>query len=94
MKQIEGMLETDITSKTRKIMKKQNVPRNRISDGIPLAIYRRCGWKPPRKGLNEKQELEIRRRYAIEQGAGKKAMEVLDKMCAEYEQSYLCPIAA
>jgi len=89
MKRIENLLATKVTSKTRKVMKKHNIPRKKIADGIPLAIYKRCGWKPPAKGLNEKQEIEKRRQYAIEQGAGKEALEVLDKISAEYEQNYL-----
>lgn len=89
MKKIEDALETNITKKTRKMMKKQKVPRKKISDGLPLAIYRRCGWAPPEKELDEKKELEKRRQYAKEQGAGKKAMEVLDKICQEYELKYL-----
>lgn len=89
MKKIEDALETKITKKTRNMMKKQKVPRKKISDGIPLEIYKRCGWEPSEKELDEKQELEKRKQYAIEQGAGKKAMEVLDKTCQEYEQKYL-----
>ena len=89
MKQIEDLLGTNMTAKTRKVLKKQNVPRDKISDGIPLAIYKRCGWEPPEKELDEKQELGKRRHYAIEHGAGKDAMEVLDKICSEYERKYL-----
>ena len=47
MTQAEEMIKSKITKKTKKIIKKQNVPRKRISDGIPLAIYKRCGWEPP-----------------------------------------------
>jgi hypothetical protein len=89
MRRIEDLLATKVTSKTRKVMRKHNIPRKKIADGIPLAIYKRCGWKPPEKGLSEKQELEKRRQYAIEQGAGKEALEVLDRISAEYEQNYL-----
>ena len=89
MKKIEDALETKITKKTRKMMKKQKRPRKKISEGIPLAIYKRCGWEPSEKELDEKQELEKRRQYAIEQGAGKKAMEALDRICQEYEEKYL-----
>ena len=89
MKKIEKLLGSTITKKTKKVMKKQKVPRNRISDGIPLAIYKRCGWQPPEKDFDEKQELEKRRQYAVEQGAGKQSMEVLDKICSEYERKYI-----
>ena len=89
MKQIEELLGTTIRNKTRKVMKKQKIPRNKLSDGIRLASYKRCGWEPPEKGLTEKQELEKRRQYALEQGANKEAMEVLDRICQVYEESYL-----
>ncbi len=89
MKMIEDTMSTKVTFKTRKVMKKQNVPRKKVADGIPLAVYKRCGWKPPEKGLDERQELDIRKQYAIEQGAGDEAMEVLDKISAEYERKYM-----
>ena len=69
-------------------MKKQNVPRKRISDGIPLAIYKRCGWDPPVEGLTERGELDKRRQFAIDQGANKDAIKVLDQMSAKYEETY------
>ena len=89
MEQIEQRLENRITKKTRNMMKKQNVPRKMYSEGIGLKIYKRCGWEPPEKGLTERQELEKRREYALQQGASKEAMEALDRTCQEYEEKYL-----
>lgn len=89
MEKIEKLLETHITQKTKKVMKKHNVPRKKISDGIPLAAYKRRGWESPEKELNERQELEKRRQDAIKQGAGKEAMNVLDRLCEKYESKYL-----
>ena len=89
MRRIEDLLGTSVTAKTRKVMKKQKVPRERISDGIPLHVYKRCGWEPAEKGLNEQQELVKRRQFAIENGAGKEAMEALDRMSHDYEKRYL-----
>ncbi len=89
MQDIEHVVDTKITQKTQKIMKKQNVPREKISDGIPLSIYKRCGWQPPEKGLSEKDELQLRRQYALKHGAGNDAMKVLDRICEEYESKYL-----
>ena len=89
MRRLEELLATKMTSKTCKVMKKQNVPREKISDGIPLNIYKRCGWEPPGKELNEQQELDKRRQYAIDQGANKGAMDVLDRICLEYKEKYL-----
>ena len=88
MKKIEYSLGTKITPTTKRVMKKQKVPRKKLSDGIPLKIYKRCGWEPPDKIITEKQELKKRREFAVSNGAGKKALEVLDKLCASYESEY------
>ena len=88
LKKIEDLLGSRITSKTKKVIKKQYVPREKISDGIPLAIYKISGWEEPDMNLSEKQELEKRRQFAVAQGASKNALEVLDNLCFEYESNY------
>jgi hypothetical protein len=85
---IEELLDSKITSKTKRIIKKQNVPRKKISDGIPLAIYKRCGWEPPDHNLSEREELEKLRQFAVDQGASDQALKVLDKLCVGYESNY------
>jgi len=88
MEIITSTLKTKAVELTKKVMKKQNVPRKKNSDGIPLAIYKRCGWEPPDKNLSENEELEKRRQYAVEQGASDQALKVLDKLCVGYESNY------
>jgi hypothetical protein len=88
LKKIEDLLGSRITSKTKKVIKKQYVPREKISDGIPLAIYKRCGWEPSDMKLSEKEELEKRRQFAVEQGASNQALKALDKLCVSYESNY------
>lgn len=87
IKEIEKLLETKATHITRDMIKKQNVPRKIISDGIDLEIYKRCGWEPPKKGFSEKDELQLRRQFALKD-ASSEAMKVLDKLSAEYEEKY------
>jgi hypothetical protein len=89
LKEIEDLLGSKITRKTKRIIKKQNVPRKKLSDGIPLAIYKRCGWEPPVDSFSEKDELKKRRDFAFKQGANEDALYILDKLSAEYEESYL-----
>ena len=89
LKKIEELLDSKITSKTKRVIKKQKVPRTKISDGIPLAIYKRCGWEPPVDGFSEKDELQKRRDYAFKQGANEESIYILDKLSAAYEESYL-----
>jgi hypothetical protein len=92
MEKIVQRLENKITRKTRRAMKKQNVPRKMYAEGIGLKIYKRCGWEPPGKELNEQKELDTRRQFAIEQGASKEAMAALDRICQEYEERYLSSV--
>ena len=89
VEQISNTLNSKITTKTNKMLKKQNVPRKKVSDSIPLNIYKRCGWEPPQKNLTEKEELNKRRRWAIDNGANDTTMKLLDTMSGNYEQKYL-----
>jgi hypothetical protein len=87
MEQIEKALGTRVTGTTRKMMKKQRVPRRMVAEGIGLKIYKRCGWEPPKSG-SEEQEFESRRKFAAEH-ASAQAMRVLDRLCGDYEMRYL-----
>ncbi|MFA4905578.1 MAG: hypothetical protein WC645_03645 [Candidatus Margulisiibacteriota bacterium] len=85
--QIEKALGTKVTRTTRRMMKKQRVPRRMYSAGIGLKIYKRCGWEPP-KSAGEEQEFESRRQFAAERSSAA-AMQALDRLCADYEEKYL-----
>ena len=91
IEKISKMLDSKITNKTLKSMKKQNVPRKKISDGIPLAIYERCGWTPPEKGMTEREELDKRREYAVDQINDKNALNILDQISTQYEETHGLP---
>jgi hypothetical protein len=88
MTDIEKLIGSKITRTTLRELKRQNVPRKKIADGIPLDIYKRCGWVPPKEGLTEKGEFDIRRRYVIE-NVSPEIMKILDRLCAEYETKYM-----
>jgi hypothetical protein len=88
MEQIQKALGSQITSHTRKMLKKQKVPRRAISDGVGLKIYRRCGWVAHDKNASEAQELE-RRWQVIAENASPTALKILDQLCTEYEEKYL-----
>jgi hypothetical protein len=88
LKKIEDLLASKITSKIKRIIKKQNVPRKNISDGLPLAICKRCGWEPPDPSLSEKEELDKQRLVAVDLWANEHAMNVFDELCANYQSNY------
>lgn len=86
MAEIEKALDVKMSSLTKKAIKKQNVPRKMIAEGIALKIYKRCGWVPPESD-NENHEFEKRRNFALKT-ASLQAMTVLDRICDQYEQTY------
>lgn len=90
MEKVCKLLGTEITSATRNVMLQQNVPRNKIADGIPLDIYQRCGWQPPQKGASECDELSTRKNEIIK-NISKEAIAILDEICHEYETTYWNP---
>jgi hypothetical protein len=88
MKLFEKVLGSRITKYTKKMMRKQKVPREKYADSIDLDIYRRCGWQPPKEGFSERHELQYRR-DGVARKASAEAMQVLDGLCDEYENEYM-----
>jgi hypothetical protein len=88
MEKIETALGTKVTAVTRKMMKRQKVPRKMYAEGINLKIYKRCGWEAPEQDSNENREFEIRRQFAAER-ASKEALETLDALSRDYEEKYM-----
>ena len=84
--QIYTAAGTTAGKKTSAEMRRQRVPRANIVDGIPLSIYKRCGWVPPEKGLSEAEEYEKRRQFVIEQGASNESLKTLTAMCQDYDR--------
>ena len=72
-------------------MNEQNVPRDKISRGIDLEIYKRCGWVPPKEGASEQEELNLRMKD-VSNNVGNKALSILEKNCTNYEKRYMSEI--
>jgi hypothetical protein len=88
-----AFLGTERIPETERELRRQKVPRAMIADGIDLAIYRENGWKPPVAG-DESGELALRRKYAVDEGATPEGLAVLDRLCREYEETWLADSAA
>lgn len=86
LEEIVTALGSQVTSYTRKVMRKQCVPRKMIGQGVNLKIYERCGFEQPKSG-DQTNEYELRRQHAAET-ASAEAMRVLDQLCAEYDERY------
>jgi len=87
LRQIEKGLDTVAGVKTKKIMKKQNVPRKIISDAPPFEIYERCGWERPSEG-SEENEIS-KRREMVAREVSKDALKVMDQLSKNYFDEYL-----
>ena len=90
LQQLEQVIGTTMTPATRRMMKKQNVPRKMIAEGIGLKIYRHYGWEPPESGTDELKELAKRRAF-VESEASPEALETLERLSQEYEAHYFRP---
>jgi hypothetical protein len=90
LERIENYIGSNSSTVTNEIMKEQNIPREMVAQGIDIEIYRRCGWKPPKDGNTERDELNIRREEAA-QSANNNVIKVLDEMCRNYEEKYWKP---
>ena len=88
LRQLEVLLETRTTKFTLRELKRQNVHRKMVADGIPRPIYKQYGWERPESGASEIHELEKRRKFAAEL-ASSEGMNILNRICAEYEEKYL-----
>jgi hypothetical protein len=88
---IASALNTEVNENTIDTMFKQKVPREKISQGIDLDIYRRCGWVPPLEGASEQEELDIRRED-VSKVVGKNVISILDCLSENYEKKYMSNI--
>ncbi|EKD91652.1 MAG: hypothetical protein ACD_29C00462G0004 [uncultured bacterium] len=87
LKKVCNLLQTEPTENTSTVMFQQNIPRKKVSDGIALAIYQRCGWEPPKENISEKGELLIRRKEFSKE-LSKEHASLLDQICMRYESTY------
>ena len=86
IQKICSMLNTKKSKKTNQILKKNKVPRKKLSESIPLDIYKRCGWEPPDKNLTEEGELLKRKQFVIDQKPNSKYLDQFEKICFNYEK--------
>ncbi|MDD5302654.1 MAG: hypothetical protein PHS14_06030, partial [Elusimicrobia bacterium] len=87
MARLTALIGAEAGEATRRELARQKVPRKRIADGIDLPIYRDNGWRPP-EGGSEAAELKSRWDYAAAE-ASPEGLEVLRRLCRDYESRYL-----
>ena len=87
LESITKLLETETTSQTKSILKKQKCPRALVGAGLSRDIYKRYGWKQPPLGATEKDQLSEKFDFA-NRLASKEAMTALSVLCKNYEARY------
>lgn len=90
LEKMKSLLGTEVTSRTLKELKRQNVPRKKIADGVGHSIYKKYGWEPAGREGGERAELDKRWDFASKE-ASKEALSVLERICSEYERQYPFP---
>lgn len=88
MHKIAEFTDSTILDVTRQMLRKQNVPRSKYAEGIPLDIYKRCGWQPSQDDLDEVGELQIRWEVA-RKNMDESVLEQLHRLCISYEEQYM-----
>jgi hypothetical protein len=88
MCKIAEFTDSEISDVTVKTLSKQNVPRSKYAEGIPLDIYKRCGWNPPIDELDEVGEFQIRWEVA-RNNMNESMLAQLHHLCVSYEEQYM-----
>jgi len=83
VEKIAEALGTEVDSVTRKVMKKQRVPRLSLTDAPPNKVYSRLGWTPPDKHMSIQEEFEAVK-LKIKPLVSAKAMGLLDEITHAY----------
>ena len=89
LNKLKKLLGTKFSKDTENILYEGRIPRTKIADGMPLPIYERCGWQPSKKNNTEREELDLRRNFAVKKLASKSLLTLLDKLSSDYEKKHL-----
>ena len=80
-------LGSHIDKVTRKMMKKQGVPRKSLTDAPKAKVYKNLGWAPPKGKRTLKMEFDEGYEFAAEK-ASDRGLELLRDISKEYEERY------
>ena len=84
------IIGTKVTEATVKVMQEQEVPRDKVANGVDISVYRRCGWSPSNANSTEKDEVQLGR-LEIESEINADSVLILDKLIKNYEAKYWNP---
>lgn len=88
-KKIEKFLNVEFSHNVLKTMKKEKVPRLKITEGRDTKIYRKYGWTKGSKNLTEIEEINKKLQFIKDQKLSQKCMDKLMKLSENYEKRHM-----
>ena len=89
LKSIADLLNSKLTTNYNTILSSQNIPRDHVSKGLDLPIYRRCGWESPTLESEKAEVASLKERFSSQVKKPVKA--ILNQICEDYESSFWAP---
>jgi hypothetical protein len=86
---IANLLNSKLTTSYNSILSSQNIPRDHVSKGLDLPIYRRCGWESPTLESEKAEVTSLKERFSSQIKRPVKA--ILNQICEDYESSFWVP---
>jgi len=87
LEKLESHLSSNRSKSTKKILKKQRVPRLKIFDGPQKNIYKRYGVKKEKNTISHKQDYKNRYK-SVELKCSSNALKTIDKISNKYEEFF------
>ncbi len=85
LSKVENLLGDKFSKKLDKILKREKVPRKKVSDGVDKFVYRRYGWEKSDKNLDEEMEIQKRIEFVKLENPKEESLKKLDESIRLYE---------
>jgi len=89
LRSISKILGSKLIDNYNTVLSSQNIPRDHVSKGLDLPIYRRCGWEPPTLDSEKNEVTLLKDRFSSQIRKPVKA--ILNQICEDYESSFWSP---
>ena len=70
-------------------MRREKIPRKKYSEGINLDIYKKMGWEKSNKNFSEKDEFDLRLKWAKDNNISDNCYCLLKEISSKYENLFL-----
>ena len=89
LRPISKILGSKLIDNYNAILSSQNIPRDHVSKGLDLPIYRRCGWASPTLESEKAEVVSLKEGFSSQVKKPVKA--ILNQLCEDYESSFWAP---